>query len=97
MIKHVVAWDFPETDKIENITRLKALLEALPALISDFKSYEIGVNIKDSENAKDMILISAFEDAEALQRYVVHPEHQRVLKELRKIAQKTMVVDFQVF
>ncbi len=94
MIKHIVAWDFPEEQKSENIAKLKALLEELPTLISEIETYEVGINIKDSENAKDMILISGFKDQAALDRYAVHPEHQRVVQELRKVATKTVVVDF---
>ncbi len=96
MIKHIVAWDVPEAGKSENITRLKTLLEELPGLIPEIKLYEVGVNIKDSEHAKDMILLSGFADQAALDRYAVHPEHQRVVQELRKVAQKTVVVDFEV-
>jgi len=96
VIKHVVAWDFKEAGKQENIQKLKGLLEKLPALIPEIKSYEIGVNIKDSEIAKDMVLIFAFADEASLQRYSDHPEHQRVVAELRKVSQKTVVVDFEV-
>ncbi len=96
MIKHVVAWDLPENGKIENIAKLEKMLEELPSLIPEIELYEVGINIKDSENAKDMILISAFKDQAALQRYAIHPEHQRVVQELRKIAVKTVVVDYKV-
>jgi len=95
MIKHIVAWDFPDEHKKENTAKLKALLDELPALISEIKIYEVGINIKVSEFAKDMVLISGFEDQAALDRYTAHPEHVRVVKELRKKATKTVVVDFK--
>ncbi|MCF7823851.1 MAG: Dabb family protein [Candidatus Marinimicrobia bacterium] len=95
MIKHIVAWDFPEEGKKQNIRRMKNLLEELPGLIPEIMAYEIGVNIKDSEFAKDMILISVFKDVSALQTYSDHSEHQRVVQELRKVAKKTVVVDFE--
>ncbi|MBT3228268.1 MAG: Dabb family protein [Candidatus Marinimicrobia bacterium] len=96
MIKHIVAWDFIGTDKQHNVERLKTLLEELPELIPEIVSYEVGINIKDSENAKDMILLSSFQDEAGLQSYAEHPEHQRVVQELRKVSSKTVVVDFKV-
>ncbi|MBT4035076.1 MAG: Dabb family protein [Candidatus Marinimicrobia bacterium] len=96
MIKHIVAWDIIDTDKQHNVKKLKSLLEELPDLIPEIVSYEVGINIKDSENAKDMILLSSFQDEAGLQTYAEHPEHQRVVLELRKVSRKTMVVDFKV-
>jgi len=96
MIKHIVAWDLPTgAGKSEQIKLLKILLEELPALIPEIQSYEVGVNIKVAENAKDMILISTFKDQQDLTQYAGHPEHQRVLTELRKVALNTVVVDFE--
>lgn len=95
MIKHVVAWDFENDGKAENVKLLKRLLEELPALIPEIVSYEVGVNINESEFSKDMVLISVFADKEALQTYSDHPEHQRVVKKLREVAVKTVVVDFE--
>jgi len=96
MIKHIVAWDFPESDrKAEQVREIKTLLEELPGLISEIRSYEVGVNIKDAGNTRDMILLSAFDDQEALKRYAVHPEHQRVLKVLRETVTNILAVDFE--
>ncbi len=96
MIKHVVAWDFKQDGKTENLVAMKTLLEELPALIEEIESYEVGINISTSEAAKDMVLISAFADQTALDRYAIHPEHQRVVSALRKVSQKTVVVDYKI-
>ncbi len=96
MIKHIVAWDFADDNKQNNLMRLKNLLEELPALISEIETFEVGLNIKTSDVAKDMVLVSSFPDEAALQRYTDHPEHQRVVSELRKVASKTVVVDYKV-
>ncbi|NQV29633.1 MAG: Dabb family protein [Candidatus Marinimicrobia bacterium] len=96
MIKHIVAWDFVEENKNSNLDKMKSLLEELPDFISEIESFEVGLNIGNSDVAKDMVLISSFADEVALQRYADHPEHQRVVQELRKVSSKTMVVDYKV-
>lgn len=95
MIKHVVAWKFPEAEKTEKMQQLKTLLEELPALISEIELYEVGINILESDFSMDMILISGFKDQSALDRYAKHPEHQRVVKELGSIGAERVVVDFE--
>lgn len=95
MIKHIVAFDFPESGKLENIQRLKRLLEKLPELIPEIKYYEVGVNIIESERSKDMVLISEFENIEALRRYAAHPEHQQVVQAIQATGAKSVVVDFE--
>ncbi|MCF7921974.1 MAG: Dabb family protein [Candidatus Marinimicrobia bacterium] len=96
MIKHVVAWEFSAANKADNLKRMKKLLEELPALISEIKDYEVGLNIKVSELAMDMVLISSFTDEAALQRYADHPEHQRVVQELHQVSRKAVIVDYQI-
>ena len=94
MLKHVVAWNFKAENKAENLLRMKQLLDELPGLIPEILSYEVGINISVSEQARDLVLISAFADQAALQRYTVHAEHQRVVAALRQVSQKTVVVDY---
>lgn len=96
MIKHVVSWEFAEDNKIENLKNMKALLEQLPALIPAIEDYEVGLNIKDSELAMDMVLISAFIDEAALQEYANHPEHRRVVEALHGVTTKAVIVDYKL-
>ena len=95
MIKHIVAWNFPEADRAANIAEVKRLLEQLPSQIPEIKYYEIGVNLERSEVTKDLILISAFEDTAALKRYAAHPKHRQVVEEINKRVVDRVVVDFQ--
>ncbi len=96
MIKHIVAWEFAEENKAANLERMKALLEELPELISEIEGYEVGLNIKVSELAMDMVLISAFADEIALEAYSAHPDHQRVVQELHKVSRKAVIVDYKI-
>ncbi len=94
MIKHVVSWEFAEKDKSTNILRMKQLLEELPGLIPEIIDYEVGLNIRQSDIAMDMVLISSFSDESALKIYGTHPEHHRVVQELHAVTTKAVIVDY---
>ena len=44
MIKHVVVWKLKEENKAENAKKLKEMLDALPPIISEIKSFQVGIN-----------------------------------------------------
>ena len=96
MIKHVVSWEFAEDNKTENLKNMKALLEELPALIPVIEGYEVGLNIKDSDLAMDMVLISSFADEASMQQYATHPEHRRVVEALHGVTTKAVIVDYKL-
>ncbi len=95
MIKHVVCWEFGEKNKSSNLNKMKELLEELPGLIPAIAGYEVGLNIKNSELAMDMVLISSFADEAALQTYAEHPEHRRVVQALHKVTENAVIVDYK--
>jgi len=95
MIKHVVSWGFAKEKKADNLKKMKAMLEELPALIPAIVDYEVGLNIKVSDLAMDMVLISSFADEAALQVYASHPEHRRVVEALHKVTTKAVIVDYK--
>lgn len=96
MIKHIVVWDFPEADKPKQMNAMKSLLEGLPDLIPEILSFEVGLNLVESERSRDMVLVSEFESLETLKIYAQHPEHQRVVKELNKTGAKAIAIDYEV-
>ena len=79
MLKHIVMWKLKEfaegKTKAENAQFMKENLERLVGIIPEIKSLQVGINEKISDMAYDAVLISTFEDAEALARYKEHPEH----------------------
>ena len=96
MIKHVVSWEFATENKTGNLKRMKELLEELPALIPAIEDYEVGLNIKNSELAMDMVLVSSFADGAALQTYANHPEHKRVVEALHQVTTRAVIVDYKI-
>ena len=63
-------------------------------IVPEIKSLQVGINEKTSDMAYDAVLISTFEDADALARYKVHPEHVKVSNYCKKIRDSRVFVDF---
>lgn len=82
--------------KAENARAMKARLESLPEVIPEIRRLEVGLNVKDSERAADVVLYSEFDSPEALAAYIGHPAHQEVVAFVREIAGETRAVDYEV-
>jgi len=97
-IRHVVSWKLATSDdseRAEQAAAVKAGLESLPATIPEILALEVGVNALSADNF-DVVLISDFADEDALQRYVDHPDHQRVAAYIRSVVGGRSAVDFRV-
>ena len=95
MITHVVLFKFkPETTE-DQIQQLAEGLGALPQLIEEIREFRFGIDVVRSERSYDLGLVSSFDDLDALQRYQVHPEHQKVVAHAKAIASNVTAVDFE--
>ena len=99
MVKHVVMWRLKEQanglNQAELGAELKVRLESLVVKIPEIRSFEVGLNIAPGETASHVVLVSAFDDMGALERYVVHPDHQLVVAFVREVVSERRVVDFE--
>lgn len=95
MLKHVVFFKFkPDTDQTA-IDQLATSLGGLPAIIEEIREFVFGDDIIHSERSYDFALVSMFDDLEAMQRYQVHPEHQKVIAHVKSICSSVIAVDFE--
>lgn len=98
MLKHVVMWKLKAEaegkTKAENALWMKEHLEALVDVVPEIRSLQVGINVKESEMAYDAVLISTFENEEALATYKVNPRHVEVSSYCKKIRESRVVVDF---
>jgi hypothetical protein len=78
----------------ENAQRLKAALEALPAVIPEVLALEVGLNVNPSPAACDVSLYTEFADEAALATYQKHPAHQDVAALVGDITGERHVVDY---
>ena len=97
MIKHIVMWNLrgdTPAEKRDCIAQLQRSFESLRGRIPGLLHLEIGVDSSRIDYACDVVLYSEFESQEALDGYAVHPEHQRVKRELGDLRIARHQVDF---
>jgi hypothetical protein len=100
MIKHIVLWKLKEDEtgwsKQENAFELKRRLESLKSKIPEILELEVGFPIEKGETVSDVALYSLFKDRAGLKSYQKHPEHQKVVEFVKKIAIERRIVDYEV-
>lgn len=98
MLKHIVMWQFlPEAQgctKEENMDKVIAMLTALPPIIPQLKSLEIGKDVLHGDMSFDMALICRFESIEDMNIYKNHPEHKKVSAFVKSVRAARCCVDF---
>jgi Stress responsive A/B Barrel Domain len=94
MLKHVVLFKFNADTSDAQIDQLIDGLAGLPDQIAEIREFVFGRDIIGSERSYDFALISQFDDLEAMQRYQVHPEHQKVIAHVKAICSSVVAVDF---
>lgn len=97
-IRHVVMWklaSIDEAERAEQAARIASGLESLPAVIPEIQRLEVGVDVLGGGNF-DVVLISDFADAAALQRYADAPAHVEVAGYIRSVVDGRAGVDFTV-
>jgi len=95
MIKHVIVIKFKPDASEEDKKLFEGMLGKLPTVIPEIKGFLFGRDVVRSERSYDFALVSDFEDLGALERYRVHPEHVKVLQQVRAIAEQIIAVDFE--
>jgi hypothetical protein len=94
MLIHIVCWKYkPETDA-EKRDEHRAKLAALPSMIENIESFDVGEDVLHLERSFDTGLVIHFPDRSALDHYTDHPEHQKVAAIGKQIAEKVVSVDF---
>ncbi len=100
MIKHIVMWKIKEVaeglTKEKIAEKIKRDAEVLKDKIKEIRELEIGINVKPSEAAYDVVLYSTFDTMEDLDRYQTHPEHVKVAEFIGKVREARVVVDYEV-
>ena len=94
MLTHIVCWKYKsettEAERQDHVARLRALPDLIPNIIS----FNVGSDILHLERSFDTGLVAVYPDREALDHYNDHPDHQAVAALGRQIAEKVVSVDF---
>ena len=65
-------------------------------VVPEIRTLEVGIDCNKGAAAYDAVLISLFEDAEALKRYKHHPAHLAISTYCKQVRESRTVVDFEV-
>jgi hypothetical protein len=81
MIMHVAVFTWREGTTREDIARVEAALAQMPAAVPALREYRFGPNLGLRPGTADFAVVAVIEQAE-LPRYLDHPEHQRIVREV---------------
>lgn len=94
MLTHIVCWKYkPETTAEQRALHIEKL-RALPGLIPDIVSFNVGADFLHLDRSFDTGLVAVYPDMAALDTYTVHDEHQKVVAFGKEIAERVISVDF---
>lgn len=94
MLVHIVCWKYKAEAAGNLRDEHRAKLRALPSIIPNIMTFDVGEDILHLERSFDTGLVIHFPDRDALDLYNDHPEHQKVAVMGREIAEKVVSVDF---
>ena len=100
MIRHIVMCKFADDSlgktKKENMEYIREKLLALLGQVPGMTRMEIGCDISHTDMSYDMVLITEFEDAAALEGYRVFPAHRAVQDYVRQVRTARVTVDCEI-
>jgi hypothetical protein len=96
MLVHIVCWKYKPETTDEQREDHRSKLRALPGMIPNIESFEVGSDILHLERSFDTGLVAKYPERAALDFYNDHPEHQKVVALGRQIAEKVVSVDFEI-
>ena len=94
MLTHIVCWKYKNETTLEERTDHIARLRALPDVIPNIVSFEVGSDILHLDRSFDTGLVAVYPDRAALDVYTDHPSHVKVAALGKQIAKQVVSVDF---
>jgi quinol monooxygenase YgiN len=99
MLRHVVSFKLTAEDretKAAQAAEISRRLDALVPLIPQVRQLNLGVDTGETAGNWDIVLVADYDDADALDAYQTHPEHQKVAAFIRSLASARSCVDYAV-
>ncbi len=96
MLKHIVLFKLKEGISEAQVEELATGLGRLPEIIEEIREFAFGRDVIGSERSYDFGLVSLFDDLAAMERYQVHPDHQKVVAIVKQICASVVAVDFEI-
>lgn len=95
MIKHIVMFRLDGKGKEEAARRFKEAIEALPAVIPQLKSAEVGIDQNVIDGNWDIVLTAECLNGEDLATYSAHPAHLDCVAIIKPLLAGRACVDYE--
>jgi hypothetical protein len=95
MIKHIVMFKVKPEAEADEWKKVLADLRKLPDKIDVIREYEVGEDVLRSPRSWDAVLVSTFDDLEALQTYARHEDHVEVALRIQGLVEMVASVDYE--
>ncbi|WP_413191759.1 Dabb family protein [Pararobbsia alpina] len=100
MIRHIVMWKLKEEaeggTRAQNAQKMRALLENCSNVAPGTHEFQVGIAAPGEESTYDVVLVSTFKDAAALNAYQIHPEHEKAKAFIGKVRETRQCVDYVI-
>lgn len=90
-IRHIVMWKLREP---RDAARFKALLDSCQGIVPGMLEFEVGIRSEGHDANADVVLVSTFADAAALDAYQEHPAHKAASAQLGPLRESRQVLDY---
>lgn len=98
MLRHIVMFRLKDEalgrSKAENALKIKLELESLRGRIPEIRALEVGINVNHLPGEWDLVLVSEFDDLEAMKRYQAHPEHVKAGEFISQVRSDRAFADY---
>ena len=97
MIRHIVFFKMAGSAGEAKTQKLAKELEALKKQTDGLmKDCVVAFDVVHSENSYDIVLNSLFDNLADLDKYRVHPEHLKVVDQIKKLCSSTAKIDYEL-
>jgi hypothetical protein len=94
MLTHIVVWKYRADVSAAERERHVSMLRALPAVIPEVLSFNVGFDMLRLARSYDTGLVAVFRDRAGLDAYTLHPAHVKVADFGRSLSEHVASVDF---
>ena len=98
MIKHIVLWNIRSAEGVDRRTEVYCQFsqktEHLQRVIPEIKEARVALNTNEGQDDFDICIDSVFDNPEALEAYINHPEHLKVRTYMDSVTCGKTVFDY---
>ena len=99
MFTHIVLWKLKDSangkSKAENARLIKERFEELANMLDGLRRLEVGIDVLQTEQSADVVLLTEFESREAYEAYAVHPAHKAISGFVSELRVDRRVIDYE--